>query len=61
VATVFSGFKLIVDGHPLSALLENPNSFYAGTQLWMASIFSWCIAGNAYWLKVRNTSGDYPA
>ena len=40
--------------HPLSILLDRPNRFYAGSDLWKATIYSWCVDGNAYWRKVRN-------
>ena len=39
----------IVISHPLSLLIEHPNPFYAGTELLMATIFSWTVDGNAYW------------
>jgi HK97 family phage portal protein len=47
-----------VEGHPLTALLNHPNDSYGDAQLWMGTIFSWCVAGNAYWLKIRNRLGD---
>lgn len=43
----------IVD-HPMTKLIETPNGFYGNDQLWMASLFSWCITGNVYWTKIRN-------
>lgn len=50
--------------HPLVALLkrptsspDNPGGYYSGVLLWMATITSWVLDGNAYWLKVRSASG----
>ncbi|MFQ5850900.1 MAG: phage portal protein [Candidatus Binatia bacterium] len=43
-----------IPDHPLAKLIRNPNPFYSETVLWMATIFSWCTAGNVYWLKIRN-------
>lgn len=46
-----------IDAHPLVALIAAPNAFYGDAALWSATIFSYCTAGNAYWLKVRNGAG----
>ena len=46
-----------VIGHKLENLLKTPNEFYSNASLWARTIFSWCIAGNSYWLKVRNAIG----
>lgn len=50
--------------HPLIHLLkyptataERPGGFYSGVLLWMATLTSWVIDGNAYWLKVRSAVG----
>ena len=43
--------------HPLAALLHNPNPAYSRDHLLSATVLSLCVAGNAYWLKVRNGSG----
>lgn len=43
-----------VPDHPLTLLLEQPNTFYNGLCLWQATLTSYNVAGNAYWLKVRN-------
>jgi HK97 family phage portal protein len=47
--------------HPMLTLLRNPTAspgkpqgYYSGTLLWMATLLSWIIDGNAYWLKVRS-------
>lgn len=50
----------VVPEHPLSQLIARPNPYYAGEQLWMATVWSWCVAGNAYWGVVR-TNGGRPA
>lgn len=51
------GEKERVYEHPILELLNKPNPFYTGEILWMATLLSWTIAGNAYWLKVRNAQG----
>jgi phage portal protein BeeE len=47
--------------HPLIRLLKYPTAtpekvggYYSGVLLWMATLTSWIIDGNAYWLKVRS-------
>lgn len=46
-----------VEEHPLLELVRNPNPFYGDIALWGATILSYCTGGDAYWVKVRNTSG----
>jgi HK97 family phage portal protein len=46
-----------VEEHPLLELIRNPNPFYGDIALWGATILSYCTSGDAYWVKVRNTSG----
>ncbi len=43
--------------HGMLALIQRPNPFYGDLVLWAATILSWYIAGNAYWIKVRNGYG----
>lgn len=43
--------------HPLPQLLRRPNPFYSGTVMWMATLASWALTGDAYWLKIRNGAG----
>lgn len=38
----------------MSKLIQKPNEFYSGITLMMATMISFPIAGNAYWLKLRN-------
>lgn len=40
--------------HPLLALLQKPNPFYGDIGLLAGTVLSYCIAGNAYWVKIRN-------
>lgn len=47
-----------VDGHPLTALLNQPNQFYDGDATFKALVISFCLDGNAYLVKRRNTIGD---
>ncbi|MFQ5775852.1 MAG: phage portal protein, partial [Kiloniellaceae bacterium] len=46
-----------VEAHPLLDLIARPNPFYGGAQLWSPTLMSYLVAGNAYWLKVRNGAG----
>jgi HK97 family phage portal protein len=43
--------------HPLTVRLAEPNAFYDGDQLFKATLISYLLDGNAYWLKVRNVFG----
>ncbi len=43
--------------HPMSALLESPNDFYAGSHLFAATVLSYLTDGNAYWFIVPNGLG----
>jgi HK97 family phage portal protein len=47
----------VIPGHDLEYLLENPNPYYAGPLLWMATVADYFLTGNAYWLKVRDRGG----
>ncbi|MBV2147898.1 phage portal protein [Sphingobium sp. AS12] len=44
-------------GHAMLALIQNPNPFYGDIALWMATLVSFLISGNAYWIIVRNGAG----
>lgn len=44
-----------VTDHAMLALLRTPNPFYNGKMLQMATLVSLCTAGDAYWIKVRNS------
>jgi len=46
-----------IDDHPLIELIRNPNPFYGDIALWSATVLSYCLDGNAYWLKVRDGVG----
>lgn len=43
--------------HPLQRLIERPNPFYGAQTLWAATLASYHLDGNAYWLKIRNARG----
>lgn len=45
--------------HPMLNLIENPNPYYSGILLWMATLLSYNSDGNAYWVKLR-TRGRIP-
>jgi HK97 family phage portal protein len=51
------GSREDLDDHEMLALIRTPNAFYGDIALWSATILSLLIAGNAYWIKVRSTSG----
>jgi HK97 family phage portal protein len=46
-----------VEGHTLIAKIRRPNPYYSGIVLWMATLLSWVVSGDAYWLKVRDGNG----
>lgn len=43
--------------HPLTDLVSQPNPWYSGVDLWGASVVSWFLDGNSYWIKIRDGSG----
>lgn len=43
--------------HDLLSLIARPNKHYTGETLWQATILSWALGGNAFWLIVRNGAG----
>lgn len=43
--------------HALGELLRNPNPFYGGRELWMATALEFSF-GNTYWLKIRNANDE---
>ncbi|MFZ5747173.1 MAG: phage portal protein [Pseudomonadota bacterium] len=51
------GKRVDLTDHPLLALIQAPNPYYGDIALWFGTVLSWCIDGNAYWLKVRNGVG----
>lgn len=55
--TVVDGANEPVDRHPMVRLLRRPNPYYSGIVLWMATILSWVVDGNSYWIKIRNRMG----
>jgi HK97 family phage portal protein len=47
-----------VKRHKMTQLVRKPNPYYSGRLLWQSTVFSYNLNGNAYWLKVRNASGQ---
>lgn len=47
----------VVPDSGLTALLRRPNPYYNGLLLQQATLISWNIAGNAYWIKQRTSRG----
>jgi HK97 family phage portal protein len=43
--------------HPLTDLLETPNQWYDASVLWMGTLLSWVVDGNAYWYVERSAAG----
>lgn len=44
--------------HLLTQLLERPNPYYSGALLWKPTLYSYHVAGNAYWQKIRSPIGQ---
>lgn len=44
-----------VYNHPMLSLIRRPNKFYSGVVLAMATALSFVTAGNAYWIKERDS------
>ena len=49
--------KEVVGSHPMVRLIKRPNAFYQDVHLWYATLLSYHLDGNAYWLKARNGRG----
>lgn len=47
-----------LEDHDVVALIDQPNPFYDGDLLWKATLVSYVLDGNSYWLKVRNAFGE---
>ncbi|ANS05734.1 portal protein [uncultured Mediterranean phage] len=43
--------------HAFLDLLDRPNPYYSGAQLWKATIAQFVLNGNAYWRKIRSAAG----
>lgn len=52
-----SGELSPVAGHPLLALLRRPNKHHTDWDLWKATVLSYVVDGNAYWMKARASYG----
>ena len=46
-----------VPNHKMVNLIRRPNAHYSGRLLWMATMISYQIDGNAYWVKARANNG----
>jgi HK97 family phage portal protein len=47
----------MVEGHPMSQLLEEPNPYHSGELLWKTFAYYWICHGNVYLYKARNGGG----
>jgi HK97 family phage portal protein len=52
-----SGELSPVPGHPLLSLLRRPNGHHTDWDLWKATLLSYVVDGNAYWMKARASYG----
>ena len=43
-----------IPNHPLVQLVNNPNGFYTGADLWKPTLYSYLFDGNGYWRIERN-------
>ncbi|MEM6907379.1 MAG: phage portal protein [Pseudomonadota bacterium] len=50
-----------LDNHEMLELIQNPNDFYSDIALWAGTLLSYLLAGNAYWIKVRNNANRVTA
>lgn len=53
-----TGKKVLVEDHPLLAILEAPSEFTDDTILWAGTILSFWCDGNAYWGINRKRNGE---
>ncbi|MEP0456297.1 MAG: phage portal protein [Roseibium sp.] len=44
-------------GHKMLELIARPNPYYGDITLWNATLLSYLLDGNAYWIKVRSRIG----
>jgi HK97 family phage portal protein len=51
-------YELQPRSHPMLALLRRPNPFFTASSLWVATVLSYYVSGNSYWLKVRGARGE---
>ena len=52
-----NGQEQQVRDHRILRLLEKPNAFFTGVELWMATVLDYYVDGNGYWIKVRDAAG----
>jgi HK97 family phage portal protein len=48
----------VIERHPFYQLIDEPNPEDTGSDLWKAFAYSWIIAGNVYFYKIRNDFGQ---
>lgn len=53
-----NGMWELVEEHAMIQRLDEPNTFYSGVSLWAATLLSYCLDGNAYWIKVKSNRGQ---
>jgi HK97 family phage portal protein len=46
-----------INEHDLLRLIDTPNQYYTGLDLWQATLQSYNLDGNAYWIVLLNGSG----
>ncbi len=47
-----------MEDHKILELLDRPNQYYDGDLLWKATLVSYVLEGEAFWLIVRNAFGE---
>lgn len=52
-----SGLYRPEDDHDLIQLLDQPNPEYDADAIWFATVLSFVVDGNAYWIKAKSKSG----
>jgi HK97 family phage portal protein len=53
-----TGEYQIINDHPMSELTEEPNPYHSGELFWKTFAFYWITAGNVYFFKARNSTGQ---
>jgi HK97 family phage portal protein len=53
-----SGEYQIINDHPMSELLEEPNPYHTGELFWKTFAFYWITTGNVYIFKARNNGNQ---
>jgi HK97 family phage portal protein len=58
IVTELKGVVTPIPSHPMLLLVDGPNPYYGGDELWAGILLSWFLDGNYYLLKVRDATGQ---